>query len=182
MESGAAHTYPKNTQGGLWSVEGGNWRVCDGLLSSSKATVYKNTRVTEVVKNNNGGTERPVYTLKGDGNIPDKQYDMVIVAAPLEISSYFFDCKGCRNWPSPKELGEFWRTVATFVHGHINLTHFGFGTEYDIPEVIGTTETPLASNSLLKTGLRRIQRGHPFGKCFHDQISLILNLMNCSVV
>ena len=50
------------SQGGLWSVEGGNWRVCDGLLSSSKATVYKNTRVTEVVKNNNGGTERPVYT------------------------------------------------------------------------------------------------------------------------
>ena len=130
------------SQGGLWSVEGGNWRVCDGLLSSSKATVYKNTRVTEVVKNNNGSTERPIYTLKGDGNIPDKQYDMVIVAAPLEISSYFFDCKGCRNWPSPKELGEFWRTVATFVHGHINLTHFGFGTEYDIPEVIGTTETP----------------------------------------
>ncbi|CAH3170648.1 unnamed protein product [Porites lobata] len=81
------------SQGGLWSVEGGNWRVC-GLLSSSKATVY------------------------------------------------FFDCKGCRNWPSPKELGEFWRTEATFVHGHVNLTHFGFGTEYDIPEVIGTTETP----------------------------------------
>ena len=32
--------------------------------------------------------------------------------------------------------------MATFVHGQINLTHFGCGTEYDIPEVIGTTETP----------------------------------------
>ena len=32
--------------------------------------------------------------------------------------------------------------MATFVHGRINLTHFRFGTEYDIPEVIGTTETP----------------------------------------
>ncbi|CAH3020395.1 unnamed protein product, partial [Porites evermanni] len=71
--------------------------VCDGLLSNSKATVYKNTRVTEVVKKNNGNTERPVYTLKGDGNISDKQYDMVIVAVPLEISSYFFYCKGCKN-------------------------------------------------------------------------------------
>ena len=37
------------SQGGLWSVEGGNWRVC-GLLSSSKATVYKDTKITEVVK------------------------------------------------------------------------------------------------------------------------------------
>ena len=130
------------SQGGLWSVEGGNWKVCDGLLSTSNATLYKNTRITEVVKTTKGGTENPVYTLKGTGHIPDKQYDIVIVAAPFEIANYFFDCKECKNWPAPKELGEFWRTVATFVQGHINMTHFGFVAENDIPEVIGTTETP----------------------------------------
>lgn len=130
------------SQGGLWSVEGGNWKVCDGLLSTSKATVYKNTKITEVVKTTDGSDERPVYILKGDSQIPDKQYDMVIVAAPFEIANYFFDCKDCKQWPVPKELGEFWRTVATFVHGQVNMTHFGFSTENDIPEVIGTTETP----------------------------------------
>lgn len=130
------------SQGGLWSVEGGNWKVCDGLLSNSKATVYKNTRITEVVKTTQGNAEHPVYTLKGDSQIPDKQYDIVIVAVPFEISNYFFDCKDCKHWPVPKELGEFWRTVATFVHGQVNMTHFGFLTEDDIPEVIGTTETP----------------------------------------
>lgn len=130
------------SQGGLWSVEGGNWKVCDGLLSTSKATVYKNTRITEVVKTTQGNAEHPVYTLKGDSQIPDKQYDIVIVAVPFEISNYFFDCKDCKHWPVPKELGEFWRTVATFVHGQVNMTHFGFLTEDDIPEVIGTTETP----------------------------------------
>ena len=80
--------------------------------------------------------------MKGDGQIPDKHYDVVIVAAPLEIFDYFFDCKDCREWPVPKKLGKFWRTVATFVHGQVNMTHFGFSTEDDIPEVIGTTETP----------------------------------------
>ncbi|KAL9979252.1 hypothetical protein ACROYT_G016887 [Oculina patagonica] len=130
------------SQGGLWSVEGGNWKVCDGLLSTSKATVYKNAKITEVVKTTQGSNERPVYTLKGDSQIPDKQYDIVIVAAPFEIANYFFDCKDCKQWPVPKELGEFWRTVATFVHGQVNMTHFGFSTEDDIPEVIGTTETP----------------------------------------
>ena len=130
------------SQGGLWSVEGGNWKVCDGLLSTSKATLYKNTKIREVVKYTSGNPEKPLYALKGEGHIPDKKYDIVIVAAPFEIASYFFDCKDCKNWPNPKELGEFWRTVATFVHGHVNMTHFGFGTEDDIPEVIGTTETP----------------------------------------
>jgi len=129
-------------QGGLWSVEGGNWKVCEGLLSKSKATVYKNTKITEVVKTTQSSTGHPVYSLKGDGQIPDKHYDVVIVAAPFEILDYFFDCKDCREWPVPKELGNFWRTVATFVHGQVNMTHFGFSTEDDIPEIIGTTETP----------------------------------------
>lgn len=129
-------------QGGLWSVEGGNWKVCEGLLSNSKATVYKNTKITEVVKTTQSIAEHPVYTLKGDGQIPDRHYDIVIVAAPFEILDYFFDCKDCREWPIPKELGEFWRTVATFVHGQVNMTHFGFSTEDDIPDIIGTTETP----------------------------------------
>ena len=128
------------SQGGLWSVEGGNWKVCDGLLSTSKATLYKNTRITEVVKDISGGSAQ--YTLKGEGHVPNKQYDIVIVAAPFEISNYFFDCKDCKNWPAPKQLGEFWRTIATFVQGHVNLTHFGFGAEGDVPEVIATTETP----------------------------------------
>ena len=44
-------------QGGLWSVEGGNWRVCEGLLSNSKATVYQNTKITEVVKTTKSSTE-----------------------------------------------------------------------------------------------------------------------------
>ena len=130
------------SQGGLWSVEGGNWKVCDGLLSSSKATLYKNTRVTEVVKSSNGELKHPVYTLKGEGLIPDKQYDIVIVASPFEIADYFFECNDCQNWPTSKQLGEFWRTVATFVHGFVNMTHFEFATENDIPEVIATTETP----------------------------------------
>lgn len=130
------------SQGGLWSVEGGNWKVCDGLLSSSNATVYKNTKISEIVKRSQGSSVCPVYTLKSDSQIPDQHYDVVIVAAPLEIADYYFDCKDCNNWPIPKDLGEFWRTIATFIHGQVNMTHFGFSTEDDIPEVIGTTETP----------------------------------------
>ncbi|RMX61282.1 hypothetical protein pdam_00007363 [Pocillopora damicornis] len=121
---------------------GGNWKVCDGLLSSSNATVYKNTKISEIVKRSQGSSVCPVYTLKSDSQIPDQHYDVVIVAAPLEIADYYFDCKDCNNWPTPKDLGEFWRTIATFIHGQVNMNHFGFSTEDDIPEVIGTTETP----------------------------------------
>lgn len=128
------------SQGGLWSVEGGNWKVCKGLLLSSKTTLYMNTRIKEVVKNTGKSVEEVYYTLKGEGQIPSKRYDILIVAAPFEIPDYFFDCKDCKNWPSSKRLGKFWRTIASFVRGHVNLTHFGFETTYEVPDVIGTSE------------------------------------------
>lgn len=130
------------SQGGLWSVEGGNWKVCKGLLLSSKTTLYMNTRIKEVLKNNGNSGEEVYYTLKGEGQIPNKRYDILIVAAPFEIPDYFFDCKDCKNWPSLKRLGQFWRTIASFVHGHVNLTHFRFETTSEVPDVIGTSENP----------------------------------------
>ena len=112
------------------------------MLSISKATLHYNTKISEIVKTPQEGSAKPLYTLKGDGRLPDRKYDIVIVAAPLAVPKYFFNCKECNHWPKPKELEEFWQTVATFVQGQVNMSHFGFLTQEDIPEVIGTTENP----------------------------------------
>lgn len=116
--------------------------MVEGLLTSSKAKVHKQTKITEILKVNQPGNSKPVYHLKGKGDIPAQAYDVVIVAAPLEVKTYYFECKDCAHWPKQESLGEFWQTVATFVLGGVNLTHFNFSNPEEVPEVIATTENP----------------------------------------
>ena len=127
-------------QGGLWSVEGGNKKVCEGLLASSTPTVHKQTKITEIQKVVQTAESRPKYFLKGEGEIPSDAFDAVIVAAPLEVPENYVKCVGCAVWPEQESLGTFWPTVAAFVKGEVNLSHFRFSSPEQVPEVILTTE------------------------------------------
>lgn len=124
--------------GGLWSVEGGNYKVCESLLASSKANLYKETKVNKITKVNTDN--QPSYTITTSQGT-NLSYDIVIVAAPLGVHANYFSCPSCSNWPQASN-NTFWQTVATFIQGEINLEHFGFESVSDVPEGLFTTENP----------------------------------------
>lgn len=126
-------------QDGLWSVKGGNWKVCEALLNASKVHLHKDTEVTEISKHSQAQQDsRPLYHLKTNKSQDYKTYDIVIVAVPLDV--YYFNCEGCKNWPKLQILKRFQQTVASFIVGNINSSFFGFDKETDVPENLFTTE------------------------------------------
>lgn len=128
-------------QGGLWSVEGGNWKVCEALLNASKAKLHEETMVTGISKHSQAEHDSsPMYQLKTNKEQDHRIYDIVIVAVPLDVS--YFGCEGCKNWPNPQTLKKYQQTVASFIVGNINSSFFEFEKEADVPENIFTTENP----------------------------------------
>ena len=96
----------------LWAVEGGNVRLVQGAANSSAAEQLTSHRVTALKYD---GTTS-VYTVAGDGW--EKQFDIVVVAVPLEHANIDMRLKD--------KLPErpYQTTVATFVTGTINATFF----------------------------------------------------------
>ncbi len=122
----------------LWSVKGGNWKVCEGLLNKSSAILNENSQIIEIIKKPSSTDDnKPLYYLRSTKTLINTPFDVVIVAVPLDVSQNFIGCQECNNWPVYSELGQFQQTVATFVNGTLN--HDVFGSE---PDAIGTMEKP----------------------------------------
>ena len=77
--------------GSLWNIKGGNYLVPQGLLSKAKAYLHLSTAITSIRKVVDPSTLKLTYHLQGRGpNLPESTaYDLVIVAAPLEVWFYF---------------------------------------------------------------------------------------------
>ena len=55
----------------------------------------------------------------------DHAYDLVIVAAPLEVPKSNLKCDQCTDWPNEETLsGKYQQTIATFVQGSIDYSYF----------------------------------------------------------
>lgn len=129
--------------GGLWSVQGGNQQVVEGLLKSSNASVHLQTRVRSIVTNE---TRYTIHAESEDGSEVQQTCDAIIIATPLEsaridISDIVDDSKWNIN-------RKFTRTVATFVKGSLRPTYFGLGEQETLPGLIVTTakaDTPFSS-------------------------------------
>ena len=122
----------------LWSVKGGNWKVCEGLLNKSSAVLNKNTQIIEIIKKSNSSDDgKPVYYLRSVESLISSPFDVVIIALPLDVKQNFIGCQGCSNWPVQSELGQFQQTVATFVNGKLNEEMFNRQAD-----TIGTMEKP----------------------------------------
>ncbi|XP_061448749.1 prenylcysteine oxidase 1 [Rhineura floridana] len=115
---------------GLWSIEGGNKLVCTGLLYASKAQLIPGTVISleekTLQKGRTGGTvKRYEVTYNSTSGLTTDLYDIILIATPLyrKIANITF-----RNFsPSIPEFSQpYHQTVATFVHGHINTTFFGY--------------------------------------------------------
>lgn len=70
---------------GAMSVEGGNWRIFDGMVKRSHAEVRINTSVEEVVRVEDGGY-RLLTTDTKEAPQTKETFDTVVIAAPLQYS------------------------------------------------------------------------------------------------
>ena len=74
--------------GSLWNIKGGNYLVPQGLLAKAKANLHFSTKITSIRRQVDPTTNKLTYHLEGTGpNLAESTaYDLVIVAAPLEVS------------------------------------------------------------------------------------------------
>ena len=88
----------------------------------------------------NGG--KYVYHLYGDNikNDVGSDYDVVVVAAPLDVPSTYIESESCHNWPQASDLGCFQKRVANFIKGEVKPEAFGMADNPEnLPGLIMTT-------------------------------------------
>ncbi|XP_056146800.1 prenylcysteine oxidase 1 isoform X2 [Lampris incognitus] len=140
---------------GLWAVDGGNKRVCSGLLYHSKAEVIP-ARVTAIsvkVRPTKSGTTANYYEINyvGDSGSAHSLYDIVIIATPLHQGKSDISFSGFSP-PIPSHYpGRYHLTVSTLVHGLLNVSYLGTteqASEFVVSDVLTTDTKGSAINSL----------------------------------
>ncbi|KAJ0783775.1 putative oxidoreductase [Helianthus annuus] len=115
--------------GNLWAVEGGNWQMAAGLINRSDVTLHLKEEIASIT--NVGG----FYELNStNGNSYTCQ--VTVVATPLDELTTQFTPE--IHIPERK----LQHTHATFVRGVLNPAYFGLNSVSDIPELVGTIESP----------------------------------------
>ena len=127
--------------GALWSVKGGNYSVCEKLLENAEVNIHFNKNVKSIQKKLNAGGKPAYFIETEDGVVEERTYDSVIVAAPLEVPSCYFNCNECSDWPNQMTLGRYQQRFATFIQAYRNIKHFGAKSKDELPDAICTTET-----------------------------------------
>lgn len=114
---------------GLWAVDGGNKKVCAGLLYHSKSELIssKVTSISYKVRPSKRGAAAAFYEVNyvDDAGSAHGLYDIVIVATPLHQGKSDIAFSGFSP-PIPSHYpGRFHQTVATLVHGLLNVSYLG---------------------------------------------------------
>ncbi|ROI48940.1 Prenylcysteine oxidase [Anabarilius grahami] len=114
---------------GLWAVDGGNKLVCSGLLYHSKAELVP-ARVTTIsmkMRPSKTGSVTNFYEVNyvGESGAAHSMYDIVVVATPLHQGVSEINFPGFSP-PIPSHFpGRYHQTVATLVHGLLNVSFLG---------------------------------------------------------
>lgn len=139
---------------GAMSVEGGNWRIFDGMLKASSATIQLNNTVTRVSSHK---SNTYVVTSQPNDSVANKEdlvFDDVVLAAPLQYSD--LTIHGPLKY-YPPEIPYVTLHVTLFSSPH-RLSHrfFNLDKSSDVPQTILTT-LPLGTD----LGSRKDGVGHP---------------------
>jgi prenylcysteine oxidase/farnesylcysteine lyase len=121
---------------GAVSIEGGNWRIFDGVLRASAADIRLNTTVTAIAKNTDGS-----ISVSSKSNAATEQeheiFDEVVIAGPLQYSDISI------HPPlehTPDEIPYVNLHVTLFASPHrISPRYFGLDANSQVPETILTT-------------------------------------------
>ncbi|XP_029941017.1 prenylcysteine oxidase 1 [Salarias fasciatus] len=128
---------------GLWAVDGGNKRVCLGLLYHSRSELIsgKVTSISYKVRPSKRGTTAGFYEVNyvGESGSAHGLYDIVIVATPLHQGKSDIAFSGFSP-PIPSHYpGRYHQTVATLVHGLLNVSYLGTAepaSEFTVSDVL----------------------------------------------
>ncbi|XP_031133864.1 prenylcysteine oxidase 1 [Sander lucioperca] len=140
---------------GLWAVEGGNKRVCSGLLYHSKSELIP-ARVTSIlvkVRPSKTGTTTSFYEVNyvEESGPAHSLYDIVIIATPLHQGKSDITFSGFSP-PIPAHYpGRYHQTVSTLVHGMLNVSYLGtteLASEFTVSDVLTTDSKDSVFNSL----------------------------------
>ena len=111
-------------QGGLWRVQGGNYKIPECLIAKSKARFIKAT-VTQVEKVESTYTVSYTSESKEDGS---EEFDTVVLALPLTegtSSLQLLGVPGASTFP-----GKYQRTLAYVVQGSLNYSALGVTSDW----------------------------------------------------
>ncbi|XP_019720949.1 prenylcysteine oxidase 1 [Hippocampus comes] len=128
---------------GLWAVDGGNKRVCSGLLYHSKSELIP-ARVTNVsfkVRPSKTGLSTGFYevTYVGDTGAGHSTYDVVVIATPLHQGKSDISFSGLSSPVVSQFPGIYHQVFSTLVHGVLNTSYLGVtrpASEFTVSEVL----------------------------------------------
>ncbi|XP_007567285.1 prenylcysteine oxidase 1 [Poecilia formosa] len=163
------------TDSGLWAVDGGNKKVCSGLLYHSKSDLIpaKVSSISMKTRPSKRGSTIPYYELNyvGESGSAHSLYDIVVIATPLHQGKSDITFSGFSP-PIPTHYpGLYHQTVATLVHGTLNVSYLGTAeaaSEFTVSEILTTDSKGCAINSLssldpvhIPDGYERPPASHP---------------------
>jgi prenylcysteine oxidase/farnesylcysteine lyase len=117
--------------GKLFSVGGGNRRVCEGLVRDADAALHSEAEVAGVSRSEEGFT---VQLADGRASL----HDLVVLATPAGPSALSFS--GVEPPESALRSRPFQVTWATFVKGTPRAGYFGLTSAADLPDTVLTVE------------------------------------------
>ncbi|XP_068429860.1 prenylcysteine oxidase 1 [Clinocottus analis] len=152
---------------GLWAVDGGNKRVCTGLLYHSKSELIS-ARVTSIsvkVRPSKAGTTTSFYEVNyvGESGSAHSLYDIVVIATPLHQGKSDITFSGFSP-PIPSHYpGRYHQTVSTLVHGMLNTSYLGTtepASEFTVSDIITTDSNYSIIHSLSSVDPVHIPQGY----------------------
>ncbi|XP_062870875.1 prenylcysteine oxidase 1-like [Trichomycterus rosablanca] len=155
------------TDSGLWAVDGGNKKVCSGLLYNSKAELIS-ARVTSIslkTRPSKTGSVSSLYEVNyvGESGSAHSLYDIVIVATPLHQGLSDISFSGFSP-PVPSHFpGRYHTTVSTLVQGVLNVSYFDPARapgEFYVTDIFTTDKEELGVASVSAVNPVHIPPGH----------------------
>ncbi|XP_029301183.1 prenylcysteine oxidase 1 [Cottoperca gobio] len=152
---------------GLWAVDGGNKKVCSGLLYHSKSELIP-ARVTSIsvkVRPSKTGTTTSFYEVNyvGESGSAHSLYDIVVIATPLHQGKSDITFSGFSP-PLPSHYpGRYHQTVSTLVHGMLNMAYLGTiqpASDFTVSDVLTTDLKGSLINSLSSIDPVHIPQGY----------------------
>ncbi|KAM6901419.1 prenylcysteine oxidase 1 isoform 1-T2 [Lycodopsis pacificus] len=152
---------------GLWAVDGGNKRVCSGLLYNSKSELIA-ARVTSIslkVRPSKTGNTASFYEVSyvGEAGSAHSLYDIVVIATPLHQGKSDIAFSGFSP-PIPSHYpGRYHQTVSTLVHGMLDMSYLGTtqpASEFTVSDILTKDSKDSVINSLSSLDPVHIPQGY----------------------
>ncbi|WVQ80436.1 hypothetical protein IAT38_002541 [Cryptococcus sp. DSM 104549] len=133
---------------GASQVLGGNWKIFKAMLDDSKATVFLNTQVNDIVrlKSTTGSPSFQIKTGKKQCN-DDKPFDAVFFAAPWHSSPISKNLQ--KKFPKPVPAQPYVHLYTTYLTTsalHPAPSFFGLPANATVPSVILTSDLTHRTN------------------------------------